>query len=145
MFPYALIILTGQIGRKSLLLYILILIIYFIKFYLMLIITGVKYKYWTFELTSKFYLFYSATTIFQILIRFFQRIFSSLFNKFWLFYSNYPLIYIGIIYFLSAIFIYLLFLFYTSIDILIIFIFTFFLSGSLLPFFKERQERDGWQ
>ena len=76
----------------------------------MLIITGVKYKYWTFELTSKFYLFYSATTIFQILIRFFQRIFSSLFNKFWLFYSNYPLIYIGIIYFLSAIFIYLLFL-----------------------------------
>ena len=32
------------------------------------------------------------------------------FNKFWLFYSNYPLIYIGIIYFLSAIFIYLLFL-----------------------------------
>lgn len=77
----------------------------------MLIITGVKYKYWTFELTSKFYLFvYSATTIFQILIRFFQRIFSSLFNKFWLFYSNYPLIYIGILYFLSCIFIYLLFL-----------------------------------
>ena len=91
----------------------------------MLIITGVKYKYWTFELTSKFYLFvYSATTIFQILIRFFQRIFSSLFNKFWLFYSNYPLIYIGILYFISAIFIYLLFLFYTSIDIIIIFIFT---------------------
>ena len=49
----------------------------------MLIITGVKYKYWTFELTSKFYLFIIiATTIMSIIIRFFSRIFIPLFKKF---------------------------------------------------------------
>ena len=49
----------------------------------MLIITGVKYKYWTFEMTSKFYLFIIiATTIMSIIIRFFSRIFVPLFKKF---------------------------------------------------------------
>ena len=49
----------------------------------MLIITGVKYKYWTFEMTSKFYLFIIiATTIMSSIIRFFSRIYVFIFNKF---------------------------------------------------------------
>lgn len=105
----------------------------------MLIITGVKYKYWTFEITSKFYLFNTiATTIMSIIVRFFSRIFSPMFNKFKfiliysfsvlnkLYISQYKIINF-ILYTFLGIISYLFFYDLTSIKVIRIFIFTLIL------------------
>ena len=80
---------TGTVGPKSLLVVHPYPYNLFFKFYLLLIITGVTYKYWTFERTSKLYPFLIiATTIISILFRFFSRIFSPFLNKFIFIFKN---------------------------------------------------------